>query len=1319
MNQSKARMLASSAFAPKAFFNAFGGRQEASVTFAGAALFVDMSDYTSFAETLCRQGSDGREQLSDILNQIFARQVDCIHRSAGEIASFMGDGVLAFWPMGQSPIEDALARAEQCASELHLAQQELAASFASCPKLHVGVATGELWAARLGGVDRIWHRILAGQAVREAFRAGNQAKPGETLVSRCEPGADSLDRTRSGLEEAQTAFVGDETDRQPTDDDDLVPRMVRDWWADDKRRWLPQLRMISAIFIKIDKLAKEHDGILADYQRATTALQRAIRPYSASPGNLIIDDKGLVFKLYFGMPYNSHRNNSNQALQAALAVRSALNDIGLSTSIGLADGEGVCMPIGGRARLEYTAIGRFSHLAARLMAQPGDEILCTPDVAAKADGPLQLSKRPPVLLKGVTEPLAIFSVQPARPTPAARAPLIGREMETALIGDCLDRLRSGQGGILYVTGDAGIGKTALIDHIVDVSASRNLTTLVGGSTMSEVVLPFHSWRSVFSQLLDVSIHAESSDARTARATSKLRGLPMEEQRLLPLVNAVLPDLTDATSDVDKLSGEARVDATLSFLTRLIRYLAPPGFILILEDCHWMDSASWRLLERLTKTTQDMLILLTSRPRPSDPSLDAISAHPLFEHVSLQPLSQTAIKEIIRRAAPLQGSTEDDQKWLGRAADFASGNPLFAKEFAYLMAATPSSVHADHATAVTSGGGSGDGLAWKTWPTTLQGLIASRLDSLRPPELLMLKAASVIGSQFDLNLLDRVMPEQPQSRPAMQDLANLLSHHLVLVIDRAASLYRFQHDLIREVVYGQLTRDQRQLLHNRAATAIEDVHGDNLVAQFATLADHWSKADEGSKTLKFAELATEQAIRSGGYSEAQRLLGLCFDHADGRERHLIPTARRLRWYRLSADTYFGLGNLAERSKRADAALRIAGSKRARSRPRLITGALCDLASWGGRRLFGGLGTQPTLGRSELSQELARIYRHHAAIAWFSSDPMAMTAHSIAALRHAEKGPASDVLAGASVEFGGILGLLGLRQPGRSLMRRALAIAEQVDDRSVLAYVRLLICLYEVGVGNWPVADEHALICERLAEEAGDRVNWANVQAVRFWSPYYQNDLKMAETIARRFRARLEVDGNDQHHSWACRFTALAALRQRRPEIARDYLERAQAYLAGSTAANDRLPVIGLLALARYRSGDRTGALETALEGLSLIEDVGRPTGHAMLEGYASLTEVSFHALLNEPESAIWRSAFAQCLGGLDRFQRAFPIGRPRYRIWRGLDLALQGRTSASRRQFRHAETLAQRLGMAWERDLATMALAVGPTQFLRDRQDQES
>jgi len=1313
-----------SVFASTSLIDVFGGQKEASATFDGAALFVDMSGYTPLAESFCRDGADGQEELSEILNQIFSRHVDCIYRAGGEIASFLGDGVLAFWQAGTKSIDDVLALAEQCATDLHQAHRELADISEIAPRLHIGIAAGELWAARLGGIDRLWHQILAGAAAREAFIAGNRAKPGETIIARNQPSKGGHTKVSPGLEDAQQTFAQNH-DGGDDQTSDLVPRMVREWWSDDRRQWLPQIRMISALFAKIDKLPTENDDSLQDYQDAVTALQRAIRPYSASSGTLAVDDKGLVFKLYFGMPYNSHRDNDTQALMVGLAIRDALKGSRLAVSVGIANGDGICMPIGGHERMEYTAIGRFAHLAARLMDQPGEAVLCTSDVADRAKNELNLLECAPVTLKGLSEPLAVFRAETAGSPRLSKPSLIGRQSETALIEDCLANLRLGKGGLLHILGDAGIGKTALIDHLLDITEVTNLTTLVGGSTMSEIVLPFHSWRPVFAQLLDLT-HPRRSGAVDIEI--RLRGLPKDEQHLLPLINAVLPDAIETTSakiasDVEKLSGEARVDATLGFLARLIRYLAPPGFILVLEDCHWMDQASWQLLERLTATSDDMLVVLTSRPQPDMAYLETLRATPHFQDLKLQPLASDAIKQIIRHATPPIVGEDGDQVWvdqdgLDQAAEFAAGNALFAKEFAYLMAAErKADLFAMTQTSVDLGDVAADLRSKqpkkKSWPRTLQGLIATRLDSLEPPELLALKAASVIGSQFDLALLGHVVPDQPKPKTLLLTITDLLSRHLVLAIDQAAHLYCFQHDLIREVVYGQLTRDQRQRLHNRTAEAIEEVHQDNLTAQFAALADHWSKAEEGPKTLKYAELAAEQALRSGGHEEARRLLQLCFAYADNQRHRPVPMARRLRWYRLSADTQFGLGNLKERRKNADAALRIAGTQRYLVRPRQVVGGLADLAAWSGHRLFGKFRAKPPPGSAELSLEIARIHRHHAAIAWFSSDPIAMTAHSIAALRHAEKGPASEVLAGASAEFGGILGLLGLRKLGRSLMGRALLVADEADERSMLAYVRMLTCLYEVGVGNWTVVEEQALACEKLTDNIGDRVNWSNVQAVRFWSHYYQNDLDAAEELARRLSARLGVDGNDQHRAWAYRFAALCALRRKRPEIARDHLESASTHLMGSTAANDKLPAIGLLALARYRSGERTGAIEAALEGFSMIEDVGRPTGHSMLEGYAALTEVSFHALLEEPASPAWRAAFTQCLQGLDRFQRAFPVGRPRYYIWRGLEQALLGKDVAGRRLLLQAKTQASALGMHWERDLAAMALAVGPEQFLQD------
>lgn len=1290
------------AFTPRGLVRALGRGLVSEVSFEGVALFADMSGYTSLAEELCRRGSKGREALSGIIDQAFALHVDCVHAAGGEIASFSGDSILAYWRANRGERARAISAAKSCARALHQSTERRLDKAVFLPRLHIGVAAGRLWAAQLGGHDGVWYRILGGRAATRAFDGAAKAEPGETIELSM-----AVDDDAPDMAEAPWIFASPTEETLTEDDFGLVPRVVREWWADERRQWLPQVRMVCALFAKIDRLAEAKS--LADHQAMIAALQRAIRPYTASAGTLTAEDKGLVFRLYFGTPHNTYRHDAIQALRAGLALGRALEAHGLVCHCGIASGEGICMPIGGRDRLDYMPIGRFAHLAARLMEAPETGVLCTREVAQQAGEEIRLIALSPLRLKGLPDALDVYQAHEAVVANRADPPLRGRAAELALIDYQIDQLRTGHGHILYISGDAGIGKTALANVVIDKAKADGLTVLVGRSTTSELVIPFKIWRSIFAQLLELDLDAETARIASPAIMARLARLPEEYGQLVPLLIAVFPDFAAPEAAKVSLSSEARVDATLTFLAALFRYLVPPAFVLILEDCHWMDSASWQLLLRLTTTSPGLLVVLTSRPQPDPPPLTTIRALPRFRELPLQPLDEITIRQLIADLVPADVEAAEGSEWINQAIDFSMGNPLFAKEYAYLVSAQCRTAASQSWRAVKS-----------QMPTswTLRGLITSRLDSLRPQILIVLKAASVFGSRFQLALLRHVAPATLRLEDLEEILVDLARHHVVQTIDRVAQTYRFQHDLICEVVYRQLTQPQRQELHDRAAHAIEVVHQGHLEPQYALLADHWSKADNAPKTMHYAELAATQALRSGGYVEAKQFLQLCFDQISRRSGVNVADLRQVRWYRLSADAQFGLGNLPARGRDAYNALRLSGERPPRTHFGMVAGSLIKLVFWASRRL--AMSRAHPAGRDpELALELARLYRHSAAVAWFSNDPLAMTASGIDALCHAEAAAPSEVLAGTLVEFGGILGLLGLRRRGRAIMRRAGTIAEQVGDPATLAYVHLLTCLYEVGTGNWAVTDDHALRCERLCEQIGDRVNWCNVQAVRFWSPYYQGALDRAEALAMRMGERTQVDDNGQHRAWALRYAALCDLRRQRPAAAVPLLEDALRALGNITASNETLPVFGLLALARYRSGDRAGARQAALEGLRIMASVSMPTGHAMLEGYAALTDVAFHALLSEPSSPTWRSALDQALYGLRRYQRVFPIGVPRYRLWRGLERALAGRFLASRIHLRRAAASAERLGMSWEQKQAMMALEIGPETFLAELRRQKA
>ena len=143
--------------------------------FRGAVLFVDISGYTSLAETLCSKGANGVEQLGKVLNLAFRSHVRAVRSTAGEIACFAGDAFIAYWPADDGNVARALGRARDCALVLHEASRvESEMMSTPQPALHIGMSAGDLWAARLGSKD-YWHLLLAGSAVRQACAASGRA----------------------------------------------------------------------------------------------------------------------------------------------------------------------------------------------------------------------------------------------------------------------------------------------------------------------------------------------------------------------------------------------------------------------------------------------------------------------------------------------------------------------------------------------------------------------------------------------------------------------------------------------------------------------------------------------------------------------------------------------------------------------------------------------------------------------------------------------------------------------------------------------------------------------------------------------------------------------------------------------------------------------------------------------------------------------------------------------------------------------------------------------------------------------------------------
>jgi AAA ATPase domain len=1240
-------------------------------SFEGAVLFVDMSGYTTLAETLCSQGANGVEQLGKTLDLALRSHVSVVHNTGGEIACFAGDAFIAYWSADDGNVPRALRHAYDCSQLLHAASRFDAPSSTSLPALHIGIGAGAIWAARLG-VEGRWQLLLGGPAVRSACAEAVRAAPGETAVA-----PDSGPFIARALDESGTfAEAAEGQSHVALGAVDLlshVPKRVQEYMGEGYAAWIPQRRTICALFVRIDGLDDQVPDALIRHQTVVASIRVALRPFTGSSGTLLLDDKGLVFTLCLGMPHDAHADDALRAVRAGLAIRGELARLGLDCSMGVAAGPGVCMPIGGPQRQQYWSVGRFMHIAARLMQAAGSGLLCTDDIADQVRRAVSLAPEPPLQLKGLTRPLRAYRVREAAAIHDDEDLLFGRESEQIALEQCLDSFERGRGGVVWIVGEAGLGKTALVSYLRRVAAQRRIECLLGGTGSVEMDVAYAAWRQVFSSLL---VDAPESSERRARLSE------IRHPQLTPLLNAVVPGFFEETSLVQSLVGQARADATTSVLSEVLALYATHRFVLVLEDCHWMDSASWRLVLRVAQDHPQALIVLTSRPTIDVRELSALRVLERFAEVKLTPLRPAAIGSLVEAVL---GGQAADVELIDEIAQKAVGNPLFAREYALLLT-THMPRHESGRRGITSPSLEGD----QHVPVTVQSLIASRLDALAPPADLALKAASVIGDRFTLKLMAHVYPGDQERESLESILASLADRQLLVRLDADEPAYSFQHALIREVTYGQLTREQRRNLHRRVAETIECENQQDLRFLFASLTHHWSHAEVPERTIPYADQAAAQALAAGAFEEADRLLSMCIQLARD-DQPGVATADKIRWYRQVADARHGLGQLESRSAAAHQALRLAGRPRPHSSLALMVQASARLVCLKLRRMVPSM--WPVADESRML-DVARAYRHSAEVCYFNNDMLGMICDSASAVACASTLEPSAVLAGASTELGGILSIAGLRRTGERILQRAITMAEAADDQAAQAYAFMVSCLYFVGVGDWRSAERDAHRCQELCEPMDDRVNWTNAQAVRFWMSHYRSHEAAAYDAARSLRDRASQTGNRQHRAWAFRFLALCALRRDEPREAAAHLQAGLECLGATAALNERIPTLGILALAQLRAGDVWSARATAREGLAQIVNVRRPIGHSTLEGYSSLVTVALDAW-REERSPQWKRAIKVCVRVLARYRRSFPVGEPRFQLHNGDYLLLSGSTGAARRSYRRGEAAALRLGMPWE------------------------
>ena len=582
---------------------------------------------------------------------------------------------------------------------------------------------------------------------------------------------------------------------------------------------------------------------------------------------------------FFGAP-TAHEDDAARALRAAMdmhrelasAVTSLPPGTGeLTLHIGVNSGHVVARVIGGAVRLDYAVLGDAVILAQRLeAAAPTGETYVGEATYQLTKHDFEFDEVGPLTLKGKAAPVTPFRLLGERHHGPTARRLLGRSDEQVLLGQLVDRLVGGQGGVSVITGDAGIGKSALTEHLHRHAAGRGTRWLSARCIPYGAGLPYRPYVQILAAALGVS-----SQDRPERVAAALDALPAEVADRRPWFARLLGA---PSAETEGLAPEAIQRGLHLAFADLFHALARVGPVAIcIEDVHWLDAASLGLTEELVRLcgTEPLLLHLTGRPE-ADEVLAQLQPDEgaRWVRLDLGPLDDAAVMELANDLLGGRAQPAVVHELIARTG----GNPFFVEELLRSVAEAGATAPLE---------------ALQDLPPTIEGVLSARIDRLRSPARMVLGVASVIGRTVRLPLLRAMSPDVATIDDGLRELVDT---GFLDPDPEAVDSLLFHHALVLDVAYSRLLRKQRRTLHHEVAETAERLWGvgDDHVALLAR--HHYLAGSE--RAFDLLERAGEVARRVFANEEAIVHLRRAVELADAGdpdprlERVLLQLARLL-------------------------------------------------------------------------------------------------------------------------------------------------------------------------------------------------------------------------------------------------------------------------------------------------------------------------------------------------------------------------------------------------------------------------------------------
>lgn len=621
----------------------------------------------------------------------------------------------------------------------------------------------------------------------------------------------------------------------------------------------------------------------------------------------------------FGAP-KAHEDDPVRAIKAAREIHDIVSSISprYQKRIGkpLSMHTGICtgLVVTGDVNLEkgtHGVLGDTINTASRLsgLARPG-EIVVGHDAYHQAEGYFTFEPMEQTTVKGKAEPVKPYKVLSPREDPAKthrisglRAEIIGRKVEMAQLQEALQNLKQRRGSIFSIVGDAGTGKSRLIEEFKATINPAEVLWREGHAYAYSQDIPYFPVMDLLSRAWQIH-EGDSTEQIRQKVEAGARSRLGDREDLIPYVGSIwslkYQDIENESPEIWKSRLHEAVRLILADLCKT----APA--IICVEDLHWADASSVELLRLILKDFQLPAIVLCAYRPP----FSLFTSHQLtglskvYNEIRLQDLSTSEAQAMVESLLKTEAVPSDLRKFIQSRVE---GNPFYLEEAINSLIESGVLIHADDRWKLTKQ------INEAVIPSTVQGIIAARLDRLETETKRILQEASVIGRAFLYEILRRITDLKDVVDKSLSGLERL-------DFIRARTLqpdleYIFKHALTQEVVYNGLLKKERQAVHERIGLVMEQLFSERLPEFYETLAYHYRQGQSPQKAVDYLTKAGEKSFKKYALDEAHSYFREAYDLLSNKTYNTTEDEKLLidliiKWgyvYHYRAD-YMGLINL---------------------------------------------------------------------------------------------------------------------------------------------------------------------------------------------------------------------------------------------------------------------------------------------------------------------------------------------------------------------------------------------------------------------------